>query len=130
MTQQIKSELCEWCDEAEQMLLAAANHCSIDDIKNQVFLDDAQLFRVSTGEVLIGYYVLRIDQLFDHSEAVIVAAAGRNELIDLTMTVCPAIENQVVNCKFIRIHTSRPGLIKKLSAIGYAPQEFVMRKAL
>lgn len=129
MTAHLKSVAVAWCDEAERMLLSAVQTCSILDIKGQVE-NGAQLFKLTQGNVLIGYYVLRVDHLSGHDEGVIVAAAGVHKDIDLTATAVPVIETQFLNCKFLRIHTARAGLVKKLAAIGYEPQEFVMRKQI
>ena len=129
MQDQLKSIAVDWSDEAQELLSAAVPNGNILDIKNQVD-QGASLFKLSHGDKLIGYYVLRIDRLAQHNEAVIVAAVGVHDFIDLTMTICPVIETQINNCSFIRIHTARPGLVKKLALIGYQPQEFVMRKAL
>lgn len=119
-----------WNREAEKMLTAAVQWCDIADIKRQVLHEGALLFRASHGGALLGYYVLRADKLERGFDGVIVAAAGRHPDFDLTASIVPLIEQQFKDCRAIRIHTARAGLIKKLSGMGYQPQEFVMRKSL
>lgn len=120
----------DWTQHAADLLAAAVPNCSILDIKQQIDDEHAQLFRVDKGFQFIGYYVLRIDYLTEHNEGVIIAAVGKDSSIDLTLEIIPAIEKQFIGCKFLRIHTARPGLVKKLNAIGFNPLEFVMIKGL
>ena len=127
--ERIKAFNVPWCDEAAEILTAAVEHCHIADLKLQVE-NGASLFKLTQGDLLIGYYVLRVDTLAEHSEAVLVAGAGKHPEIDLTAAIIPVIEKQFTGCKYIRIHTARAGLVKKLTALGYQPQEFVLRKAL
>lgn len=130
MSQELIINDCDWCDQAQEMLAAAVPNASVLDIKQQVDDEGAQLFSVSRDGVIIGYYVLRVDYLVEHCEGVIIAATAYGKDIDLTVEVLPSIEQQFKGCKFIRIHTARAGLVKKLAASGYMPLEFVMIKGL
>ena len=118
-----------WSEEAESILAHAVTGGGTENIGRQIAAG-AQLFRLTHGNALIGYYVLRVDHLATHSEGVFVAGAGRHPDIDLTATALPIIERQFIGCEYIRIHTARAGLVKKLAGIGYEPLEFVMRKKL
>lgn len=129
MNREIKSEAVEWCEEAEIMLSQAAHNCSIQDLKNQVECG-ATLFKLTLNDELIGYYILRIDNLNQWSEAVFVAGAGNHQDFDVTTTAVLIAETQVLNCKYLRIHTARAGLAKLISKIGFDVEEIVMRKEL
>lgn len=118
-----------WNDEAEDLLKRASHNCDVLDLKNQVE-QGASLFELSVDDVLIGYYILRVDHLANWSEAVFVAGAGSHPTIDVTTAAVLLVEKQVIGCKFLRIHTSRPGIVKKIVKLGYQPQEFIMMKEL
>lgn len=118
-------EAVAWCEEAGEMLadslFSAAN---VAELKAQAEAG-AVLFRVHRDGKTAAYYLLRVDG----REGVLVAAAGRDE-IDLTAAVLPHIERQFIGCEGLRIHTGRPGLVRKLAALGYGGVEFVLRKKL
>lgn len=118
-----------WCDEAALMFIDAVDNCHVADLKAQVN-NGATLFKVTANKSLVGYYILRIDDFIAHSEAVLVAGVGSHPGINLTDSIIPVIEQQFTDCKYLRIHTARSGLVKKLSHLGYEPQEFVMRKQI
>ena len=42
----------------------------------------------------------------------------------------PAIESKFLGCKFLRYHTGRPALARKLARMGYVPAEIVSIKTL
>lgn len=90
----------------------------------------ASLFQVKRGGLEIGLYLLRVDQLANSAEGVLVAAVSHDPHVDLTALVLPVIEKQFIGCRSIRIHTARPGLAKKLSRAGYSAAELVLRKPL
>lgn len=120
---------CQWSDDAAQVLSAAIDYCHIDDLKSQVE-SGAQLFSVEQDHCTIGYYILRVDALIHGFEGVIVAIAGRTSSINLIDALYSTLEKQFTGCNSLRVHTARCGLIKKLTKIGFTPQEFVMRKEL
>ena len=127
--QQLKSESVEWNDEAAELLKSAAHNCTIDDLKDQVGYG-ASLFRLTVNDELLGYYILRIDHLKYWSEAVYVAGAGKNSDFDLPKLSVLMAEKQIQNCKYLRIHTARAGVVRKLTQLGYKPEEFILRKEL
>ncbi len=65
-------------------------------------------------------------------EFVIVAAAGSYEGLDLTAAILPALERLARDegCVTVRVHTMRPGLVRKLGRMGYATSEIVMRRVI
>lgn len=118
-----------WSDDAGQVLAAAVSHASVEDIRRQVEAG-AALFQVTAKGAVVGYYVLRVDKLSAGCEGVLVAAAGRIPGVDLTAALVPVIERQFIGCVSMRVHTNRPGLVKKLAAQGYGGAEIVVRKRL
>lgn len=127
--QTLKVEPARWGHEAETVLASAVSHVGTAELKRQND-NGAELFRVSREGKTVGYYLLRIDQNADGCEGVLVAAAGKDLEFDLTAAVLPVIEGQFMGCAVLRIHTARPGLAKKLAAVGYEPQEIVLRKII
>jgi hypothetical protein len=126
-------ESIDWND-AAQAALSIDAPCSVLDIKKQVIEDKAVLFQVSdfnTHDVLC-YYVLRVDALVNGNEGVVIAMVAVNHQsgLDLVRSLEPIVIGQLKNCISIRLHTFRAGMVKKLSSLGWQPQEFVMSKKL
>lgn len=119
-----------WNESAENALSIQSLNCSVLDIKKQVNNDLASLFQISIKNEIVGYYVLRIDEYVSGNVGVVVAMACVNQGVDMTALLDPVISKQFKNCVAMRVHTARAGLVKKLSKLGYMPQEFVMKKAL
>lgn len=126
---QLKSEPIEWCEDAESMLSSATHNCTIDDLRQQVEYG-ASLFKLTADDVLVGYYILRIDHLKYWSEGVYVAGAGKHTDFDLPELSVLIAERQFKGCKYFRIHTARPGVVRKLVKLGYKPQEFILMKEI
>lgn len=120
-----------WNAWAESELQRALPYAPVNGIREQVQAGIATLFTVRFQRRRVACYVLRVDG----DEGVIVAAAGafndaeRAGEVSLTKVLLGRIENQFKNVRAVRIHTARPGLVRRLTAAGYQPQEFVLRKA-
>lgn len=120
----------KWSPWAERELQHALPYAPVDDLRRQVEEHRARLFYVRYQKKRIACYVLRIDG----NEGVIVAAAGafndpvREGEVSLVKALLHHVERQFKNVWAVRIHTARAGLVRRLSAAGYQPQEFVMRK--
>ena len=129
-TKTIEVSPSEWCQDAEHWLTQARKDGSLSDWKEQVKNGVARLFLGRCGDEVIGAFVLRIDQRSNGPEGVIVAAAGNMPGVDLVATLLERVERLFVNCVSVRLHTARPGLVRKLSRYGYEPREFVIGRAL
>lgn len=116
----------EWCADTERWLRLAMQHATLFDLKHQVKTREAQLFHVHADEELVGAMVLRVED----TEGVIVSAGGRLPGFDFTLDLLPHVEKLFINVKSVRIHTARPGLAKKLTALGYWPAEMVFVKEI
>ncbi len=126
----LKASAAEWSEEAAHMLAPSVPFGSVEDLAGQVQSGAAVLFKVERGGAVVAFYILRIDQLPSGNEGVLVAAGGRDDF-DLTANMLPHIERQFSGCRWIRIHTARPGLVRKLTTKhGYGAAEMVMRKVL
>lgn len=121
----------EWA-EADAVALASAFTVSgaLEAVAAQVQSGAACLFHVIDGAAVVGRYVLRVDQLGDSAEGVVVCAWGEWRGGALLPVVLPYIEKQFRGVSALRIHSARPGMIRRLAAIGYQPQEIVMRKEI
>lgn len=127
---ELKIDCIAWNDEAEKALTISSLNCSVLDIKKQVIKDLASLFQISIKSEIVGYYVLRVDELVEGNEGVILAMACVNKGFDMTAILDPVVSQQFKNCIAMRVHTARAGLVKKLDKLGWMAQEFVMKKAL
>jgi hypothetical protein len=128
----MKIERCAiWTPEIEALIQSAIASGSLADIKAQVN-NGAQLWAVNDDDYeALGAFVLRIDHFQGFSEGVLVAGAGQIEGVDCTALVLPIVEKMFTGCQSMRIHTNRPGLMKKLvSRYGYSASEIILRKAL
>ena len=78
----------------------------------------------------VGTVLWKVDQEAGERCFVIVAAVGRARDFDLTRTVLPRLESfaQCLQCKRLRFHTQRKGLVEKARHAGYGEAEYVMRK--
>lgn len=116
-----------WSPLAAEMLASATLTATVEDYRRQVE-EGAALFEVAdeAGQVL-GFYVLRIDDYAEKTVGVLVAAAGVPGF-SFADSLMPVIENQFLNCAEITQYCSRPGMVRKLAAQGWAPTHVVMRK--
>lgn len=115
-----------WSQDAADMLRPAVEHdplCVVDD------LSGLPLFIARHHGVPVLAYLLRVDETPRGAEGVIVAAAGSLPGVDLTGRVLPFIESQL-DCDWLRIHTARAGLGRKLQKQGYAMREMVYAKKI
>ena len=116
-----------WSPAASEYIARALVHASPDEVRAQVDAG-AALFYVKADDVLIGCYVLRIDQTSTGREGVIVAAGGDYCGVDLIGVLLPKMEAQFTGVDRVRIHTSRAGMGKRLAAAGYRAKELVFSK--
>jgi hypothetical protein len=117
----------QWGPDAERLLPAALAGATLADLRNQVE-NGAQLFHICAGAAVVVALVLRVDHTATGSEGVIVAASGGLAGVDLVASCMPAIEAQFSGVSRYRIHTARPGLVRKLAKQGYGPREIVCYK--
>lgn len=114
----------DWSPLAAEYVAQALPFAPVEGIAAQVESGAALLFYVREGREMVGCYVLRVEG----REGVIVAASGNCAGVDLTQLLLAHVENQFIDVDALRIHTARPGMVRRLQAAGYTPQEFVMRK--
>lgn len=119
-----------WTSECEAFIALALASASLDDIKRQTECG-AMLFElVADGGAVVGAFVLRVDREACRNVGVVVAAGGGVSGVDLTALIMPTIERMFYGCESIRIHTARPGLLKKLAPQGYKTAEIIFEKSL
>lgn len=126
----LRVEPAEWSAGAARLLSMADQDAALDDLRASVESGASRLFVVRQGGAMVLAYVLRVDaNVSGGVDGVIVSAGGRAD-VDLTRAVLPYIETQFSGVDAIRVHTARPGLVKKLRAVGYETAEVVLRKAM
>ncbi|BBF85398.1 hypothetical protein DLM_1782 [Aquitalea magnusonii] len=104
------------------MLEKAVRHDpTVDDVRQ--LLPGCKLFAVEHDGADVAAFLLR----WESSECVIVAAGGSLPGVSLLDVIVPHIER---NCRadFVRIHSARPGIARKLARHGYGVAEVVYRK--
>lgn len=103
--------------------------CTVNVYREMVEQGTARLFTLrDTAGNPVACYLLTIDLVEGYREAVIVAAASTGTA--LTAHVLEHIKRQCAGCDFIRAHTWRPGMVRKLKAAGFGYAETVMRYAI
>ena len=107
--------------------VASKQRDELDNLRATVEKAGATLFHVLAGDRLIGAAVLRVDHLESGPEGVIVAAAGRLPGVRL-LDLLAHFEHRLPGVTAIRIHTSRPGMVRSLTRAGYEVAETVLRK--
>jgi hypothetical protein len=100
----------------------------LDDIRACVLHGGGMLFKIIAGTEMVCAVVLRVDPLPSGPEGVIVAAAGSLPGVRL-FDLITHFENRFKGVTAFRVHTARPGMVRRLLSAGYEVQETVMRKA-
>jgi len=90
-------------------------------------LAGCDLYTVHQDERPVCVFALRSEDTPAGREVVVVGAGGKAAGFSLTEIVLPHIEENS-DAEFVRIHTARPGMVKRLRAQGYEAVEVVMRK--
>jgi hypothetical protein len=119
-----------WGEEAAAYMAKIEAAATVEDYAQQ-WEDGADLYKVSEKGKTIGYYMTRLDSDAQGVEGVILAGVGDADF-NLTEVIVPYAEQRFksLGCYSSRIHTSRVGLVKKLSNQGYGAAELVLRKKL
>jgi hypothetical protein len=119
-----------WGPDADAWISQALQTATPDEIRHQVEHQGARLFYVQHQGSVKGAFVLRVDQLPDRAEGVIVAGAGAVPGVDLMAVCIPAIEAMFVNCQTVRYHTAKPAVARKMQRLGYIAAEIVSIKRI
>lgn len=117
-----------WTDAADEYIGRALVDASPAEVRAQVEAG-ARLFYVYAADELIGCYVLRVDRTATGCEGVVVAGGGDHCGVDLVAVLLPVMESQFSGVDSLRVHTSRPGMVRHLLRAGYRATELVFRKA-
>ncbi|WP_293762599.1 hypothetical protein [uncultured Aquitalea sp.] len=107
-----------------RMLEKAVKHDPTVSETAQV-LQGAALFAVEQGGRDVAAFVLR----WEGPECVVVAAGGSLPGVSLLDVILPHIEKNS-QAEFVRIHSARPGMARKLAQHGYGVAEIVYRKGV
>jgi hypothetical protein len=119
-----------WTPAHEALIALALCTASIADMREQTD-NGAVLFEALDEEgALCAAFILRVDRQVDRTVGVVVACGGNLPGTDLTATLMPHMEQRFIGCDAVRIHTARPGLLRKLGGMGYATAEIIFEKAL
>lgn len=120
-----------WSDAIADILQRAAVHATRAELQQQ-HQHGARCYAVACDGQVVGAYLLRIDSTARGLEGVVLAAAGHLDGVELIESLLHVIEIQFRqnDCTSIRIHTSRPGIARKLDRAGYRSAEIVLSKKL
>ncbi|MBZ0105531.1 MAG: hypothetical protein K8H84_07850 [Sulfuricella denitrificans] len=132
MSQVLIVKRSEWNPWSESVLVQTMDGdplAGIEAIKADVDRGDSQLFVCFLDGAPVSAYVLRVEQKTHGLEGVIVLAAGRLPGENLISGVLPFVLEQLSFCQAVRVHTNRPGLVKRLTQeFGFHVGETVLRK--
>lgn len=80
----------------------------------------------------VGHIIYKVEQGDHGSEFLIVAATATDPTAQLTENILPLIEDLArrMNCRTMRLHTMRLGLVAKAMEQGWHTSEIVLRKEL
>lgn len=112
----------EWTYDIARQLMRACGD-DIADIADDVMSGRAELFEVQKK----GYVVLRLEQLVNGKELVIVAGEGRGLREVMPVLIDIGINN---GANSIRLHTQRKGIEKMAGRFGFLRDEVVMKKVI
>ena len=127
--------LCEWAErhEAWQYKIPFDSPADTRDVLAQmVKAGEAKVCDIVRAGLPVGMLVFNVEKQSAGSELVLVAAYSENQEIDYTDLLARFAELLAhgMSCKSIRLHTLRPGLVKKAAALGYSAAEIILRKTL
>lgn len=103
-----------------------------ETLRREVSAERAVLLEVTdaaTGE-LVGAAVLRIEERELGREGVIAATGGARGCGARLLDLLPHLERRLVaeGCIALRVHPTRPGMLRFCLAQGYQPREWVLGK--
>lgn len=117
-----------WSAVAEYWLKQVDQAATVADLRVMAANGARVIYAVLDGSV-VGAGLLRIDlSASGRPQGVIVAAAARVDEIDIIPSLLPAIEALFIGVESIRLHASRPGMVKKMAGLGYSLSELVLEK--
>ncbi len=119
----------QWTEGAAEWLRPACDNLyPLYDLARDVDAGQCTLFNVNSGDEHVASFVLR----FDGEEIVIVAAGGYLPGLSLYETITPFIERLAKACgaKYLRGHTRRAGIGRKMEKVGFTLSEWVYRKEI
>jgi hypothetical protein len=101
----------------------------VDNIKKRVLAGEWQVWKCIYEGKVSGIIVYQIEDLGAGRELVMIAAYV-NARVCTTLDFIEYAEGvgRALGCKQVRIHTSRPGIIKKADALGFRVSETILRK--
>lgn len=92
--------------------------------------EGAELFDLVIDGKTVGRYALKAVTRAKGTEVFVIAATGRVKGVDLLASVFPAIEQQCQGADRVTVNTRRRGMVKKLLAMGWTLDSFVLRKKI
>lgn len=119
----------QWDDRATVDLLPAmGDYDGLVWLKNEWASQRVTVMRGTVAGVEVGTVAVRIDD----DELVLIAAGGGGPGIDLYRWFTPMLEDiaRSLKIQWVRAHSSRPGIWRKLERQGFAEAERVFRKAV
>lgn len=123
-----------WCEPAERALreVASSPVCSIAVRRRAVQENREALFAVTADAEIVGWFVVRVEAMEAADEAVVVAAAGALPGVSLMRSIVPLLDDlaAALGCASLRVHSTRPGMLRELTGLGWQPVETVYRKLL
>ncbi len=127
--------LAEWAERhtAWQYLIPFDSPAETRDIlERMVKAGEAKVCDIIRAEKPVGMLVFSVEELTAGRELVLVAAFSQNQEIDYTdlLSRFADLLASGLGCKSIRLHTLRPGLVRKAQALGYSTAEIILRKTL
>jgi hypothetical protein len=95
-------------------------------------LNESQTYLVNLDGRDVGAIALKISQHSQGDVLWIVGGVGGCKGADMVRDVLPAVEEaaEINRCQFTAITTRRPGMVKKLEAVGYEVTGITLRKRI
>lgn len=120
-----------WTAETEHLIAKALTDATVEDIKRQTESGNAKLFSVCDEDAeIVAAFVLRVDAQVNKNVGVVVAAGSEEKDLDMTAAMMPYIETMFTGCQSLRVHTARPGLVKKLCRLNWKVAGIELTKEL
>ena len=124
-------EKAQWSGLAAAYLARIDLDCPVDFYKYEVVTGVATLLHVKTPDgKVVAAVVVRLDDLPEGQELVIVAAGGECAGRLMTLDVLPTFEGYAksLGCVSLRAHTRRSAVVSGFQRAGYKVDEYILRK--
>ncbi len=126
-------EKAAWSGLASTYLARIDLDCPVEYYRQEIVSGRATLLHVKTPDnKVVAAVVVRVEDVAEGKEFVVVAAGGECAGRLMTLDVLPTFETfaKSIGCVSVRAHTRRSAVVAGFNRAGYAVDEYILRKTV